>query len=105
MSQVETIREGWMKRGRFRPVIPYPRITDDGLVLGASTALAQKSAGGDLTFTGRERRILAPLSAAYGTAISSDTLVPLRRAARAWAKSDKSLAAVLIAQMGLPKLT
>lgn len=102
MSNVEMLRQNWLKRTRFQPVAPYPRFTEEGLVLGADTRLA--SAPPDLADFESQQRILALLSAAYGKAISPDVLVNLRRAARAWTKGDKSLAAILIAHAGLPKL-
>lgn len=90
MPAVETIRQGWLKRGRFQPIAPYPRLTEDGLILGSSTLLARKNASADLMIAGDERRVLALLSAAYGVPVQSEVIGVLRRAAKAWAKGDKS---------------
>jgi hypothetical protein len=76
-------------------------LTGQGLVLGAGTLLAKMDAKA-LPIEAEQERIWALLSVAYGEEISQAVLGSLRRVAKHWQGGDKSLAAIHLAQMGLP---
>src|ERR1700730_11320560 len=74
-----------------------------GLVLGAGTLLA-KLDGKALPLEADQERILTLLSVAYGHEVPLAVLGSLRRVAKHWHGGDKSLAAIHLAQMGLPDI-
>ena len=78
-------------------------LTGQGLVLGAGTLLA-KLDDNALPIEADQERIWTLLSVAYGEKISPAMFGSLRRVAKHWHGGDKSLAAIHLAQMGLPDI-
>jgi hypothetical protein len=78
-------------------------LTGQGLVLGAGTWLA-KLDNKALPIEADQKRIWTLLAVAYDEKISQAVLGSLRRAAKRWQGGDKSLAAIHLAQMGLPDI-
>jgi hypothetical protein len=76
-------------------------LTDQGLVLGAGTLLA-KLDDKALPIEAEQERIWTLLAVAYGHGVPLAVLGSLRRVAKHWHAGDKSLAAIHLAQMGLP---
>jgi hypothetical protein len=76
-------------------------LTGQGLVLGARTLLATLD-GKALPIEAEQKRIWTLLSVAYGEKISQAVFGSLRRVAKHWKGGDKCLAAIHLAQMGLP---
>ena len=76
-------------------------LTGQGLVLGAGTLLA-KLDGKALPIEADQERIWTLLSVAYGHGVPLAVLGSLRRVAKHWQGGDKCLAAIHLAQMGLP---
>ena len=71
------------------------------LVLGAGTLLA-KLDGKALPIEADQERLWTLLSVAYGHGVPLAVLGSLRRVAKHWQGGDKCLAAIYLAQMGLP---
>jgi hypothetical protein len=66
----EKLRREWQARRRVVPISPVLQFTPDGLVLGAGTIVVAADGQRRLSnFSVQKARILALLSAAYGTAI------------------------------------
>jgi hypothetical protein len=78
-------------------------LTGQGLVLGAGTLLA-KLGDNALPVEAEQERIWTLLAVAYGEKISPAVLGSLRRVAKHWQGGDKCLAAIHLAQMGLPDI-
>ena len=78
-------------------------LTGQGLVLGAGTLLA-KLDDNALPIEADQERIWTLLSVAYGEKNSPAVFGSLRRVAKHWHGGDKSLAAIHLAQMGLPDI-
>ena len=78
-------------------------LTGQGLVLGAGT-LRAKLDNEALPVEADQERILTLLSVAYGHEVPLAVLGSLRRVAKHWHGGDKSLAAIHLAQMGLPDI-
>ncbi len=78
-------------------------LTGQGLVLGAGTLLA-KLDNEALPIEADQKRIWTLLAVAYDEKISQAVLGSLRRAAKRWQGGDKRLAAIHLAQMGLPDI-
>ncbi len=78
-------------------------LTGQGLVLGAGTLLA-KLDDKALPIVADQERIWTLLSVAYGEMTSRAVLGSLRRVAKHWQGGDKCLAAIHLAQMGLPDI-
>jgi hypothetical protein len=78
-------------------------LTRQGLVLGAGTLLA-KLDDNALPIEAEQERIWMLLSVAYGEEISQAVFRSLRRVAKHWHGGDKSLAAIQLAQTGLPDI-
>jgi hypothetical protein len=78
-------------------------LTGRGLVLGAGTLLA-KLDDNALPIDADQERIWTLLSVAYGHGVPLAVLGSLRRVAKHWQGGDKSLAAIQLAQMGLPDI-
>jgi hypothetical protein len=74
-----------------------------GLDLGAGTMLA-KLDDKALPIEADQARILTLLSVAYGHEVPLAVLGSLRRVAKHWQGGDKSLAAIHLAQLGLPDI-
>jgi hypothetical protein len=77
--------------------------TERGLVLGARTLLA-KLDDNALPFEAEQERIWTLLSVAYVSEAPLAVLGSLRRVAKHWQGGDKCLAAIHLAQMGLPDI-
>ena len=73
------------------------------LVLGAGTLLA-KLDGKALPIEADQERLWTLLSVAYGHGVPLAVLGSLRRVAKHWQGGDKRLAAIHLAQMGLPDI-
>ena len=78
-------------------------LTGQGLVLGAGTLLAKLDDKAP-PIEAEQERIWTLLSVAYGEEISQAVFGSLRRVAKHWQGGDKSLAAIYLAQMGLPDI-
>ncbi|HXN88700.1 MAG TPA: hypothetical protein VN890_05020 [Methylocella sp.] len=78
-------------------------LADQGLVLGAGTLLA-KLDDKALPIEAEQERIWTLLAVAYGHGVPLAVLGSLRRVAKHWHAGDKSLAAIHLAQMGLPDI-
>jgi hypothetical protein len=78
-------------------------LTGQGLVLGAGTLLA-KLDNKALPTEADQERIWTLLSVAYGHKVPLAVLGSLRRVAKHWQGGDKCLAAIHLAQMGLPDI-
>ena len=79
------------------------KLSDHGLFLGAGTLLAKED-DDDLCIDGEEERIGTLLSVAYGREISLAALRSRHRVAKHWLRCDKCLAAIHLAQSGLPEI-
>lgn len=81
--------------------------TDEGLVLGTGTILAERSgrdSSAALMLDGVEERLLALLAIAYGRAVSPKVIGNVRRAAGEWFGGNPCLAYIHLAHTGLPTL-
>jgi hypothetical protein len=78
-------------------------LTGQGFVLGAGTLLV-KLDDKALPIGADQERIWTLLSVAYGHEVPLAVLGSLRRAAKHWQGGDKCLAAIHLAQMGLPDI-
>ena len=85
------------------PIHGRMTLTGQGLVLGAGTLLA-KLDGKALPIEADQERIWTLLSVAYGHGVPLAVLGSLRRVAKHWHGGDKCLAAIHLAQMGLPEI-
>jgi hypothetical protein len=89
----------------IEPINTVLRIAAEGLVLGAGTVLLPAGGPRQLRTTkGCEARVLALLSAAYGTAIDPAVLGNIERAAKAWNAGDDCLAYIHLAHARLGEL-
>jgi hypothetical protein len=101
----EQLRNAWHARKRNVAITPALNLTPEGLVLGAATVLVQADGPRQLqSLQGREARVLALLSAAYGKAITPSVLGNIERAAKAWHEGDDCLAYIHLAHARLPAL-
>jgi hypothetical protein len=80
-----------------------PALTRRGLVLGAGTLVAKFDGKGRLA-EGGEERALTLLTVACGHETPRGMLDSLRRVAKQWQGGDKCLAAIHLAQIGLPDI-
>jgi hypothetical protein len=78
-------------------------VTEHGLVLGAGTLLAKMGDSG-LCLDGEEERILTLFAIAFRGNVPDRMLGSLRRVSKHWQGGDKCLAAIHLAQMGLPDI-
>jgi hypothetical protein len=78
-------------------------VTEQGLVLGAGTLLAKMGEDG-LGLDGEEERILTLLAIAYRGDVPGAALGMFRRVSKHWQGGDKCLAAIHLAQSGLPEI-
>ena len=78
-------------------------VTEQGLVLGAGTLLA-KMGEDSLCLDGEEECILTLLAIAYRGDVPSAALGMFHRASKHWQRGDKCLAAIYLAQSGLPDI-
>jgi hypothetical protein len=98
-------REAWCMRERAIPISTVLNFAPDGLVLGAGTVLLRADGPHRLkNLTGRETRVLALLSAAYGRAVAPSVLGNIERAAKAWREGDDCLAYIHLAHARLGEL-
>ncbi len=101
----EQLRNAWHARKRLVPISPVLNLTPEGLVLGAGTVMVPTDGPRRLrSIRGRETRVLALLSAAYGKAIAPSVLGNIERAAKAWREGDDCLAYIHLAHARLPAL-
>jgi hypothetical protein len=101
----EQLRNAWHARKRLVPISPVLTLTPEGLVLGAGTVLVPADGPRRLqSVQGREARVLALLSAAFGKAIAPSVLGNIERAAKAWSEGDDCLAYIHLAHARLPTL-
>jgi len=101
----EQLRNAWHVRKQAVAITPALNLSPEGLVLGAATVLVPAYGPRRLqSLQGREARVLALLSAAYGRAIAPPVLGNIERAAIAWREGDDCLAYIHLAHTGLPKL-
>jgi hypothetical protein len=81
------------------------KFTAEGLVLGAGTLLAPRSATGrDIQIAGQETRVLTLLSAAHLRPVRSGSLNHLHRAAERWSEGQEDLAFVHLALSRVQRL-
>jgi hypothetical protein len=98
----ERLGNAWQARVDTVPVIPVLHFTSEGLALGAGTVLVPADGPRRLqSLEGREARVLALLSAAYGRAVPPSVLGNIKRAAKAWGEGDDCLAYIHLAHAGL----
>ncbi|MFZ3233955.1 MAG: hypothetical protein WA417_22400 [Stellaceae bacterium] len=85
---------------------PTIRISEKGLVLGATVLAPMCDVGGapEIAVDGVEERILALLAIVYGGSVRARVLDNIRRASRYWRKGQQTLAAIELALTGLPPL-
>ena len=101
----QRLREAWHARERAFPIYPVLHLASEGLILGAGTVLVPAQEARQLTsLDGREARVLALLSAAYGKAVAPAVLGNIARAADAWRRGDDCLAYIHLAHSRLPEL-
>jgi hypothetical protein len=101
----EQLGNAWQVRKRAVPISPVLNLTPKGLVLGAGTVLVPADGPRRLqSLQGREARVLALLSAAYGKAVAPSVLGNIERAAKAWREGDDCLAYIHLAHTGLRDL-
>jgi hypothetical protein len=101
----EQLRNAWHVHKQAVAITPALNLSPEGLVLGAATVLVPADGPRRLqSLQGREARVLALLSAAYGRAIAPSVLGNIERAAKAWREGDDCLAYIHLAHTGLPKL-
>jgi hypothetical protein len=105
MEQIEHLQKQWRDSIRFRGLHANLMLEKDGLVLGANTRLAKRTADGALDIEGCETRLLTLLSVAYGRPINTNVLQTLNRASKLARCGDDVLAAMHIALSGLPRLS
>ena len=71
----QRLREAWHARERAFPIYPVLHLASEGLILGAGTVLVPAQEARQLTsLDGREARVRALLSAAYGKAVAPAVL-------------------------------
>jgi hypothetical protein len=105
MRLIDSIRAAWREQGQFQRRYGSPTLDEAGLVLGASTVLAKRMNGVlDLDSDNAQARILALLSAAYGSVIAVRVLGHIERAAKAERDGNRVLAAIHLAHAGLPSI-
>jgi hypothetical protein len=92
-----------MQSDQSLPGAAHGAMTEQGLVLGAGTSLAKMGDDG-LRADGEEERILTLLAIAYRGDVPGAALRTLRRVAKHWQGGDKCLAAIHLAQSGLPEI-
>jgi hypothetical protein len=98
----DQLRDEWCARERAVPISPVMRFTHEGLVLGAGTVLVASDGVRRLKrLKGRERVLLALLSAAYGKAVAPAVLGNIERASRCWSDGDDCLAYIYLAHARL----
>jgi hypothetical protein len=78
-------------------------VTEQELVLGAGTLLAKMGEDG-LCLDGEEERILTLLAVAYRGDVPGAALGMFRHVSKHWQGGDKCLAAIHLAQSGLPEI-
>lgn len=84
---------------------PAMIFTPQGLMLGAGTILVSAEGVRRLeSLKGRERQVLALLSAAYGRAVAPSVLGNIERAAKSWSEGDDLVAHIHLAHAGLHTL-
>jgi hypothetical protein len=101
----EHLRDAWHARERAVAISPVLTFAPEGLVLGAGTILVRADSSRRMqSLDGREARVLALLSAAYGRGVAPSVLGNIKRAAKAWGEGDDCLAYIHLAHARLPTL-
>jgi hypothetical protein len=101
----EQPRERSLARERAAFASPAMIFTPQGLMLGAGTILVPAEGVRKLkSLKGRERQVLALLSAAYGRAVAHSVLGNIKRAAKSWSEGDDLVAHIHLAHTGLGPL-
>lgn len=107
----DSLRDAWRSErvrrlARYRPL---PVLDEAGLLLGPMTVVAKRVAdrwgAADLALEDGGSRALALLAVAYWRPVSPAVIANLRRAAKAMARGDRTLAAIHVAHTGLEKIT
>jgi hypothetical protein len=108
MLSADLLRQEWRERARLRPLHPVMDLTEEGLVLGAGTVLAERrtniAGAPELMLDGAQERILALLAIAYGKAVDPRVLGNIYRASTEWGRGESVLARIHLAHSGLPRL-
>lgn len=101
----ERLDKAWRVRQASVPIDALMKFTAEGLVLGAGTLLAPRSATGrDIQIAGQETRVLTLLSAAHLRPVRSGSLNHLHRAAERWSEGQEDLAFVHLALSRVQRL-
>jgi hypothetical protein len=99
------LRDEWQALELATPISAVLNFAPAGLVLGAGTVLLRADGPRRLQSpAGREARVLALLSAAYGRAVAPSVLGNIERAAEAWCDGDDCLAYIHLAHARLGEL-
>lgn len=99
----EQLRDDWHARERTVPIQPIMTFAPEGLVLGAGTVLIPSEGPRRLhSLQGRQARVLALLSAAYGKAVALSVLGNVERAVKSWRDGEECLAYIHLAHSRLP---
>ena len=104
----ENLRKAWRAQTAARPTDACMAFCRQGLVLGAGCVLAPAEEVGEtrqVRLAGREDRLLALLSAAYGRRVGPEVLGHIRHGAELWNAGDESSAAVHLAPTRLEPLS
>jgi hypothetical protein len=96
----ELLEQAWRERRQWAPIDVKPRLSNQGLLLGAGTLLATEADES----VGQEPRITVLLTIAHLKTPSASTLAHLRKAARRWRDGDEALARMHLALSGLGSL-
>jgi hypothetical protein len=98
----EQLRDDWHARERAVPIQPNMTFAPDGLVLGAGTVLIPSEGPRRLhSLQGRQARVLALLSAAYGRAVAPSVIGNIERAVKSWRDGEECLAYIHLAHSRL----
>jgi hypothetical protein len=101
----EQPRDGSLACAGIAFASPAMIFTPQGLMLGAGTILVPAEGARKLqSLKGREQRVLALLSAAYGRAVAPSVLGNIERAAKSWREGDDFTAHLHLAHTGLRAL-
>jgi len=104
----EDLGKAWRAQKAAVPFDPTMTFRRDGLVLGAGSILAPAEYDDHsrkICLDGREARLLALLSAAYGRKIDAGVLRHVRRGALRWSEGDEPAATLHLALTRLEPLT
>jgi hypothetical protein len=101
----EQPRDGSLAHAGIAFASPAMIFTPQGPMLGAGTIVVPAEGARKLqSLKGREGRVLALLSAAYGKAVAPSVLGNIERAAKSWSEGDDLVAHIHLAHTGLRAL-